>query len=74
MSSKGGPLRYVGDGAFLIGVPARDLTAEEAAQVAEIIAGSPLYEPVEEPEPPAEAEAAEGAGAGQASKKRGKGE
>lgn len=68
------PLRYVGNGSFYIGVPARDLTAEEAELHAEIVTGSPLYEPVGEPEPPAEAGAPGEAGAGQAGKKRGKGE
>lgn len=38
-------MRYVGGGSFLIGVPARDLTAEEAERYRDAIAGSPLYEP-----------------------------
>jgi hypothetical protein len=42
-------MRYVGGGSFFIGVPARDLTAEEAAQHWGVIAGSALYEPVETP-------------------------
>lgn len=39
-------MHYVGKGAFFVGVPARDLTAAEAEQYADIIAGSALYEPV----------------------------
>lgn len=39
-------MNYVGNGSFFIGVPARNLTADEAEQYADIIAGSPLYEPV----------------------------
>ena len=45
------PLRYLG-GYYIHGVPARDLTAAEAAQHAEVIAeqekltGVKLYEPV----------------------------
>lgn len=46
MSKSMGAMRYVGDGAFFVGVPARDLTAEEAERYGEIIAGSSLYEPV----------------------------
>jgi len=44
-------LRYLG-GAFIHGVPARDLTAEEAAQYGALIADqeaathTPMYEPV----------------------------
>ncbi len=46
-SGKG--LTYVGDGAYIVGVPARDLSVEEAAQYAPMIdastksMGSPLY-------------------------------
>lgn len=39
-------MHYVGKGSFFVGVPARDLTAEEAEQYADIIVGSNLYEPV----------------------------
>lgn len=42
-------MRYVGGGSFLIGVPARDLTAEEAERYRDVIAGSPLYEPASGP-------------------------
>jgi hypothetical protein len=47
-------LRYVGDGAYLPLVPARDLTAEEAEKFREIIElaaanGQRLYEAVEQP-------------------------
>lgn len=41
-------MKYVGDGSFIVGVPARDLSADEAERLAEMIAGSPLYEPVVE--------------------------
>lgn len=46
-------LKYVGGGAYLPDVPARDLTAEEAAQFADILAaaeaaGQGLYVAVEE--------------------------
>jgi len=47
-------LRYLG-GAFIHGVPARDLTAEEAAQYGALIAGqeavthTQMYEPVGQP-------------------------
>jgi hypothetical protein len=49
-----GALRYVGDGAYLPLVPARDLTAEEAEKFREIIEqaaanGQRLYEAVEQP-------------------------
>lgn len=79
-SSKSGPLRYVGGGACIVGVPARDLTAAEARHYRKLIGDSPLYEPAEgepggetegepENEPQAEPEAAEDAGkAGKASK------
>ena len=40
-------MRYVGGGAFLIGVPARDLTADEAELYRALIADSPLYEPID---------------------------
>ena len=40
-------MRYVGGGSFLIGVPARDLTADEAELYRDAIAGSPLYEPID---------------------------
>lgn len=48
-----GPLRYVGDGSYLPFVPARDLSAEEAAQHWERIQeahanGQRLYIPVVE--------------------------
>jgi hypothetical protein len=43
-----GPLRYVGAGSFYFGVPARDLTAEEAEQHREIVENSPLYAPLEQ--------------------------
>lgn len=48
-----GPLRYVGDGSYLPFVPARDLSAEEAAQhwatIQEAHAnGQRLYVPAEE--------------------------
>lgn len=46
-------MRYVGGGSFYIGVPARDLTAEEAVQYREVIEGSPLYEPAPAAEQPA---------------------
>ena len=52
--------RYVGGGAYVPGVPARDLTPEEMAEFAQIVAGQvaltgqPLYEPVYEPQPEAE--------------------
>jgi len=39
-------MKYVGDGSFLIGVPARDLSAAEAEQYADLVTGSPLYVPV----------------------------
>lgn len=48
-------LRYVGDGAYIHGVPARDLTEEEAAQFGALIreqeqaAHMTLYEPVAQP-------------------------
>jgi len=47
------PLRYVGEGAYLPFVPARDLTVEEAAQHWAIIQeahanGQRLYVPVKE--------------------------
>lgn len=48
MSSKSTAMRYVGDGGFIIGVPARDLTAAEARQYRKLIADSPLYEPIED--------------------------
>jgi hypothetical protein len=41
-------MRYVGGGSFYIGVPARDLTAEEAERYREVLVGSPLYEPANE--------------------------
>lgn len=40
-------MRYVGGGSFYIGIPARDLTAEEAEQHRDVLAGSPLYEPLD---------------------------
>lgn len=46
-------LRYVGDGHYLPGVPARDLSADEAAQHLEAInaharaTGRTLYAPIE---------------------------
>lgn len=52
--------RYIGKGAFIPGVPARDLTPEEMAESQKIITGQaaitgqPLYEPVYEPQPEAE--------------------
>lgn len=48
MTSKITPLRYVGGGAFIIGVPARDLTAAEARHYRKLIGDSPLYEPAED--------------------------
>jgi hypothetical protein len=48
-------LRYVGDGAYIHGVPARDLTDEEAATFGALIreqeqaAHITLYEPVAQP-------------------------
>lgn len=76
MSSKGGPLRYVGEGACLIGVPARDLSAAEARQYRKLIGDSPLYEAEDAPtdaptDAPEEMPVDEGPGNGQAS---GKGE
>lgn len=52
-SDKPGALRYVGNGAYLPFIPARDLSAEEAAQhwatIKEAEAnGQRLYVPVEE--------------------------
>ena len=47
-------LKYLG-GAFIHGVPARDLTADEAAQYGALIAEqeavthTPMYEPVQQP-------------------------
>jgi hypothetical protein len=46
-------LRYIGDGAWIAGVPARDLNAEEAKQYADLIAdtaaaGHVLYVPDQE--------------------------
>ncbi len=49
----GYPLRYVGDGEYVMGVPARDLTTAEAAQYADRITqtaqatGRALYVPSE---------------------------
>lgn len=40
-------MRYVGGGSFYIGIPARDLTAEEAERHRDVLEGSPLYEPVD---------------------------
>ena len=40
-------MRYIGGGSFLIGVPARDLTADEAELYRDMIAGSSLYEPID---------------------------
>ena len=51
MTEQATALRYLG-GAFIHGVPARDLTADEAAQYADVIkeqqelTGAMLYEPV----------------------------
>ncbi len=61
-----GALRYVGDGAYIHGVPARDLSPDEAARYADQIASAEaathatLYEPVaeepaEQPASPSEA-------------------
>lgn len=58
-------LRYVGGGAALLDVPARDLSVEEAAQfdVAALLA-SGLYEPAHEaPAPAEEKETSDGTGA-----------
>ena len=50
---QGKGLTYVGDGAYIVGVPARDLSAEEAALYAPIIdastksMGRSLYLPVD---------------------------
>jgi hypothetical protein len=50
---RGVSLRYVGDGQYLPGVPARDLSADEAAQHLEAInahartTGRTLYAPIE---------------------------
>lgn len=47
----GAALHYVGDGSYIYGVPARDLSADEAAQYADKInanakvTGQPLYAP-----------------------------
>lgn len=35
------PVRYIGDGAYLYGVPARDLTPEEYEEYKEVILASP---------------------------------
>lgn len=70
-------MRYVGNGAFHIGVPARDLTAEEAELHSEIIAGSPLYEAITEAGTEAAAPAQDEQPAGEAAavgRKRSKGE
>ena len=77
-------MRYVGNGSFLIGVPARDLSAEEAGRYAETIADSGLYEPMVEPvaavraaasaAPTEQAETGEGQTDGAVGRKRGKGE
>lgn len=51
----GTPLRYVGDGEYIVGVPARNLTAQEgrehAAAIAEVQAatGRVLYAPAQTP-------------------------
>ncbi len=50
---RGVSLRYVGDGQYLPGVPARDLSADEAAQHMDAInaharaTGRTLYAPIE---------------------------
>lgn len=68
-------MRYVGNGAFHIGVPARDLTAEEADQYSEIITGSPLYEAATEQATAEQGLDEQPAGeAAAVSRKRGKGE
>lgn len=60
-----GPLRYIGAGRFLMGVPARDLTADEAALHHDLIAaclaetGVQLYEPMTESGAPTDAPAVE---------------
>lgn len=47
---KGNPMPtryvYVGDGRYLPGVPARDLTVEESEEHREQVESSALYEPV----------------------------
>ena len=48
MSSKSPAMRYVSDGGFIIGVPARDLSAAEAREFRKLIADSTLYEPIED--------------------------
>ena len=52
---------YIGKGAFIDGIPARDLTAADWARLSEydrvIVEGSPLYRRA--PQPKAEAPAAE---------------
>lgn len=70
-------MRYVGNGAFHIGVPARDLTAAEADLYSETIAGSSLYEAIAQAGAEVLAPAQDEQPAGEAaamSRKRSKGE
>lgn len=60
-----GGLRYVGAGAYIMGVPARDLSPDEAMKHAEAIervaeAGQVLYVPAQTQEAPAGAKEKEG--------------
>lgn len=54
VTARAEPLRYVGDGEYIYGVPARDLSAEEAASFAATITataaatGRVLYAPMEQ--------------------------
>jgi len=56
MKSVSGALRYVGNGEYIVGVPARNLSAEEASQFASEIArtetatGKTLYVAADEAE------------------------
>lgn len=55
-------LRYIGNGSFIVGVPARDLTDEEVARYRAVIAeqqrltGLLLYEEMPAPKTPAKKE------------------
>lgn len=56
VTAQASPLRYVGDGEYIYGVPARNLSAEEAAMYGATIAataaatGRVLYAPMEQEE------------------------
>lgn len=56
MTAQASPLRYVGDGEYIMGVPARDLSATEAAMYGATITataaatGRVLYAPMEREE------------------------